>query len=158
MAAPVVTPPQYATGFKMPDGYSSRFVFKNKPTISLWELTVKPPGFDGGDLIDNTSMQNKKWRTRRVRHLITLTESSMVAYYDPDMFNDLIAQLNAEQAISQWWPDGSALAFYGALIKADFAELKEGEPPTVNCTIGPTNWDPAAGVEADPVFQPAAGT
>ena len=158
MAAPVVTPHQQSTGFKMGDGYYFRYVFQNKPNIALWEVTGKPPGLDGGELIDNTSMQNTHWRTRRTRHLITLTPSECTCYFDPDVFPDLLLMLNEEQSVTFWYPDNSAEAFFGAMTKAEWGEFREGDPPTVVVTVSPTNYDPVNGVEAAPVFQPAAGT
>jgi hypothetical protein len=142
----------------MEDGYQARYVFASKPTVSLWEVTVKPPGLDGGEPINTTTMQNTKWRTQAHRHLQTLAGSSCNFAYDPDVYNDLLSLVNTTTSVTVWWSDGSALAFFGFLQKLEFGELKEGEMPTAVGTIVPTNADPTTHVESGPVFQPAAGT
>lgn len=158
MAPPTVTPPGTPVGYKLGDGWRTLFTFQNKPSIQLWEVAVKPGGFDGGEKIDTTTMHNNKWRTMAPRHLFTLTDVTATCAYDPDMIPDLLSQLNLQQSITTTFPDNSKYAFYGFLQKAEFEENKEGEMPRMTVTVTPTNWDPVGGVEADPVFQPAAGT
>lgn len=158
MAAPSPSQRTTPTGFKMPDGYQALVSFGAQPTIQLWEKVVKPPGIDGKEAIDTTTMHNINWRTYAHRHLMTLTESQFTAAYDPDAYNDMLRAINRDDTITFHYPDGSSLAFYGFMQKLDFAELKEGEFPELTCTITPTNWDVQNGVEAAPTFTAASGT
>lgn len=158
MAAPATTTRQTPTGYKMPDGYQSFMTFANKPSLKVWERQVKPPGIDGGEPIDTTTMHNTAWRTREPRHLRTLDAANFMAAYDPESYSDLLTLINSNQAITIRFPDNSTLAFFGYLQKVEFGELKEGEMPEMTLSIVPTNWDSANKVEASPVFTGSAGT
>jgi hypothetical protein len=158
MAAPTVTARSTPSGFKLGDGYQTLLAFASKPSIQLWEKAVKPPGIDGGDGIDTTTMHNQVWRTKDTKHLKTLSESTMTVSYDPDSYNDILTLINKNDSITAHFPDGSALAFYGVLQKFEFGDLKEGEFPEATVSIYPTNYDPTGKVEAAPVFQAASGT
>jgi hypothetical protein len=159
MAAPPTTVRSAPTGFKLPDGYQTTISFALKPTVQFWERSVKPPGIDGGDPIDTTTMWNVSWRTRYARHLKTLTDCSGEAAYDPDCIPDLFAIINNVGGITIAFPDSSTLTFWGFLQKVEFGENKEGEMPVLNYTIVPTNQDPGAlGGTEPPVYTPAAGT
>lgn len=158
MAAPTPTPRQSPTGIKLKDGFSTKITFATKPAISLWEKTVTPPGIDGGDAIEQTTMHNTTWRTFASRSLKTLTDASFTAAYDPICFTDLLALINLETTITVTFPDGSTYAFYGYLRTFEPQEVSEGEQPEANCTITCTNFDPSAHVEAAPVLASVAGT
>ena len=158
MAAPTPTARGTPAGIKLEDGYQTLITFASHPTIKFWEKTVKPPGLDGGDGIDTTTMHNVTYRTFDTKHLKTLTESVLTGPYDPDVFTTLVAQININQACTTKFPDGSTLTYYGAITKAEIGEHKEGELPEMTITIKPTNWDPTGFVEAAPVFTAATGT
>lgn len=158
MAAPIPTPRVKPTGFKMPDGYRTLITFRINPAIQLWEKNVKPPGLDGGDKIDTTTMHNDVWRTYEHRSLKTLTDASAACAYDPQVWNGLLELINFVTSITITYPDHATLTFWGYLQKAEVEEHKEGEMPMINATIAPTNWDDVNFVEAGPVFVPAAGT
>ena len=158
MAAPTPTPRVIPVGFKQPDGFKTLITLSSNPAIQLWEKTVKPPGIDGGEKIDTTTMLNTTWRTFAQRQLRTLVDSTAACAYDPDVFTALVAEVNLPQTITITFPDKSTLAFYGFMQKAEAQENKEGEMPMVDVTITPTNWDYVNGVEAAPTFTPAAGT
>jgi hypothetical protein len=104
-------------------------------------------------------MWNTTWRTRYARHLKTLTDCTGEAAYDPDCIPDLQTIINNVGGVTVHFADGSTLDFWGFLQKVDFSEHKEGEMPTLNYTIVPTNQDLATlGSTQGPVFTPAAGT
>lgn len=136
------------------DGYQTLISFTSNPAVKLKEKSVTPPGIDGGDLIDTTTMRNTTWRTADGRALKTLTESSFVAAYDPVVYNELNAMINVNQEIEITFPDGSKLKFWGIMRVFQPNELTEGEQPTANVTISPTNKN-AAGVETGPTYTPA---
>jgi hypothetical protein len=158
VAAPSATPRVDPSGIKLKDGYSTLITFARDTDVGLWEKTVTPPGLDGGDSIEQTTMHNDDWRTFAPRSLVTLTEMSFVAAYDPNVYTSVLALVNVEDTITVTFPDGSTLAFYGYLKMFEPSELTEGEQPEATVTIVPTNWDPAGDVEAAPVMTSVAGT
>lgn len=158
MAAPTPTVRQTPDGIKLKDGYQSLITLSNDPDIALWEKTVQPPGLDGGDPIDQTTMHNVTWRTMAPRALVTMTEHTVVCAYDPVIYTSILAQLNVEQTITITFSDGSTLAFFGFIRLFDFAELEEGTQPEVTVTFTPTSWDNVNKVEAGPALAEVAGT
>jgi hypothetical protein len=142
----------------MPDGYRTVFSLSLLPTTSFWEKEVKPPGVDGGEAVDTTTMRNNKWRTYGARHLKTLTEMTCNVAWDPDVYTQIVNTLiNNNAAITVWFPDGSSLSWYGYMVKFDPGEHKEGEMPIASMTLRPTNTDETT-AEQSPVLTPAAGT
>lgn len=157
MAAPTPTARQTPTGLRLTDGHSTKITFARSPAISLWEITVKPPGIDGGDEIDTTTMHNVLWRTRQPRQLRTLTESTFTAAYDPNVYNTILSNLNVNDQITCRFPDGSTLAFWGYLKAFEVNDHTEGEQPEATVTIVPTNQDDD-GAEQAPVMTSVSGT
>lgn len=158
MGVPTTTARQTPAGIKLDDGYQTVIAFAADPDVSLWEMTVQPPGLDGGDPIETSTMHNANLRTMSSRQLKTMTPMTTTAAYDPNLYNNLNALINVETSITVIFPDGSTLAFFGFLQKFDPSELKEGEMPTASITIVPTNVDPATGTEAEFVLTSAVGT
>lgn len=155
---PTTTPRVTPTGIKIDDGHSTKIAFSRNPDINFWEKTVTPPGIDGGDAIDTTTMHNVTWRTFSPRKLKTLTEMKTEVQYDPIAYDELRDLINVEDSITVTFPDGSTLSFFGYLKSFEPGELSEGEPPMATITIQPTNQDPTTGAEAAPVLVSVAGT
>ena len=158
MAAPTPTARTAPTGIKLKDGFSTLYTFSRKPNVNLWEKTVTPPGVDGGDSIEQTTMFNTRWRTQAPRALLTLTESSFNAAYDPGVLTDIVEMINIEQTITARFPDGTTWAFFGYLKTFQPGENSEGAQPEASCTIVPTNFDPVGKVEAGPALASVTGT
>jgi len=159
MAAPALTARVLPVGKYLGDGYSTKIAFSLDSDVSFWEKTVKPPGLDGGDEIDTTTMHNIDFRTFLPRQLITLTESTTRVAYDPNVYNNIISNLlNREGSVTHHFPDGSTLSYYGYLKTFEPADCVEGEQPEADISIVCTNWDPSADVEAAPVLTSVAGT
>lgn len=157
-AAPTPTARVAPSGIKLDDGFRCVKTFASDTNLEIWEKGVKPPGWDGGDAIETSTMHNVTYRTMASRALRTLTESTVRFAYDPscyDAFEDLI---NLETTITDTFPDGSTLAYYGFLKDVEFDELVEGEQPEGTATIVPTNFDPVNKVEAGPALSSVAGT
>jgi hypothetical protein len=155
---PVATARGTPSGIKLDDGFRTLVTFASNPTISFWEKAVTPPGLDGGDAVETTTMHNLTYRTMSPRHLKTMTSTTMTAAYDPAVYTSIVALINVKTTVTVTFPDGSTLAFFGFLQKFDPGELKEGDQPTASITFTPTNQDPTTGVEAAPVLVSVAGT
>lgn len=156
----------FPTGIKLDDGYQTIIHFAEDPNVSLWEKSVKPPGLDAGDPIDTTTMRNATWRTQSPRALVTLTEMTIVAAYDPVMYDRAVGDLggavspggypgllNVPTTITVEFPDSTKLAFYGYMRLFEPQDHEEGTQPTANVTIVPTNQDPSDGSEQPPVIE-----
>jgi len=139
---------------RLDDGYQTLVSFASDPTVLFYEKTVTPPGVDGGGETDTTTMLNTVWRTRNPKALITLSNGSMVVAYDPACFPEIIALVNVNNLITITFPDGDTLAFWGWLDSFTPGEHTEGEQPTAEITIVPSNQN-ASGVETAPVHTPA---
>lgn len=151
MAAPTPTA-RLESGFApLGDGFSTKVTFAADPNVSLWEKTVQPPGMDGGDPVDTTTMFNGTYRTMRPRSLITLTEHKFTAAYDPVIYIELLALVNVETTITVTFPDASTIAFYGYLKAFEPSDIEEGTQPEGDVTIVPTNWDATNSTEEGPV-------
>lgn len=158
MAAPTPMARGVPAGKFLENGFSSLITIASSPTISFWEKTVQPPGWDGGDAIETTTMHNVVVRTMAPRTLKTLTPVTSKVAYDPVVNNDLKNHINRRTTITIEYSDGSTLAFHGFLQKFDPDELSEGEQPTGTVTIVPTNQDPTTGEETLPVLTNVTGT
>jgi hypothetical protein len=154
---------QPATGsFKLPDGYQSLITINPYPAIAFWEKSVKPPGIDGKEAIDTTTMLNLAWRTFHSRSLKTLTEAGGKVAYDPNVIPVLFDIINVDTTFTYEWPDQGTLAFYAFLQSFEFDDLEEGKFPEATIKITPTNYyfDPSTSTyyEEGPVWTHGSGT
>lgn len=158
MGTPANTSRVAPVGVKLGDGYSTKIAFAADSDVSFWEKTVQPPGHDGGDAVETTTMHNTTVRTFGARNLITMTESSVTAAYDPVVYDQILALVNVEGAITIHFPNGDTLDFFGYLKDFIPQPHAEGAQPEANITIVPTNVDPSDGSEASPNYITSAGT
>jgi len=158
MAVPATTARVTPNGLKLDDGHSTKIAFAGAPSLDIWERTVTPPGAEAGDAIDTTTMHNVRVRTKASKTLMDITDMSGTAAYDPEAWDDIVAQIGVEQAITCHYPTGATLDLFGFLKTATPSEFTEGEMPTLSYTIVATNWDPTNRVEQLPVFTPGTGT
>jgi hypothetical protein len=99
-------------------------------------------------------MHNDEYRTKAPKSLKTLTSGSFNAAYDPAILDELIAMVNVNQSIVITYPDGSTWTFWGWIDEAAPGSIVEGEQPTIDITVIPSNQD-AAGAEIAPVYAAA---
>lgn len=159
MAAPSVTAVGAAAGIMMDDGHPTKIAFSRLPTVSLKEVSVQPPGVDGRDPIDITTMRSTRWTSRAPRTLLEMSDGSAEVAYDPNAYNQIVdTLLNQEGSVTWHFPDGTTMAAWAFLQKFEPNEHTEGEMPTANITIVVTNYDPTNRVEAGPVITSVAGT
>jgi hypothetical protein len=158
MAAPAHTVHGTPPGKELRDGVGTTIVFALVPNVNFWETELTPPGREGGEPIDNTSLLNTVYRTRRAPVLVEGVIISGSAKYDPKITSDLNNLLNKEGACTLWWPDGSYYDFFGYLKSWKYDGHKEKTLPTAKFEIVQTFWDPVNGVEAAGVYHDAPGT
>ena len=135
------------------DGFSTTFKLgaSDSSTVThLYEKEVTPPGYDGGGMIDITTMHNTKYRTRSPKSLLTVTEITVTAAYSATSYTALLSDLLVNQQITVTFPDASTVVFYGWLDSFKPGANKEGEMPTAEVTIIPSNQN--AGVETAPAI------
>lgn len=135
---------------RLDDGFSTLIEFSEDSDVQMWEKEVQPPGADGGGENDTSTMRNTTWRTKAPKGLISLSPASAVVAYDPAVYDEIIAMLNVNQQITITFPDASTLVFWGWIDKFTPNALKEGEQPTANVEIIPSNQN-GSGVETAPV-------
>lgn len=158
MTAPAKITRVTPTGRRLEDGFRTLIAFAVDPDILLWEISVQPPGVDAGEFINISTQHQTRWRQFATRSLITLTDGSFVAAYDPALIPLLVAIAGVEGAVTILYPNLAALSFYGALRLWDADSMEEGTMPQGTGTVGCTNTDPITGAEEGPVLSaPPAG-
>ncbi len=160
MASPTTVARVAPTGKKVKEGQGASIAFSRRPGINFWEVTIKPPGQDGGEAVEQTSQLNTTYQQFAARVLSKSTECTVNASYDPDAVNEIKNYLlNATSgSFTIHFPDGSTLDVWGYLQKYEFEDFKMGEQPRITLTIMPTNTDPSTGAEAGPVLTSVSGT
>lgn len=171
MAAPANTNrlSPLALGFgPLPNGYRAFIAFENAPSLAVFEKAVTPPGMDGGEPIDITTMHNVRSRTKAPRHLIEPTDTSMRVGYNTIVWDDTHAQditeetiedlINDNQSITVSFPDGATYDFFGWLKSWTPSEMEDGIFPEADMVIVQSNWDHINCVESVAVFTPGVGS
>ena len=125
----------------MKDGFKTLITFAAQAGVEFCEKEVTPPGLDGGGEIDTTCMKNVTLRTKSPKSLITLTESSITASYDPLVYNKILSLINVNNLITITFPDGETIKFWGWLNTFTPGDNVEGEQPTAEITLIPSNVD-----------------
>ena len=136
---------------RIDDGHATLITFAADSDVQLWEKEVTPPGVSGGGANDTTTMNNTAWRTFAPKKLKTLTEMSFVAAYDPKVYDEIVLMCNDNQLITITFADGSKLAFWGWINEFTPNRIVEGEQPTAEVTIIPSNQNDS-GVEVAPDY------
>lgn len=124
---------------RMDDGFATLIEFAENSAVKMYEKEVTPPGVIGGGENDTSTMQNTTWRTKSPKSLKTLGESSLVVAYDPAVFDDIVEMVNVNQLITITFPDDSTLAFWGWIDEFTPNACVEGEQPTADVKIIPSN-------------------
>lgn len=163
MAAPTPTTRVAPTGIKLERGYQCLITIALKTNIDFWEVNLTPPGFEGGEPIDQTTQFNSLFMTYLPQALINQTPVNLSAAYDPVVINQLFASgaklvLNVNTTITFRFGDGSTIAFYGWLRSFIPQEVSPPNQPRANIVIQASNFDPVNRVEAGPAVTSVAGT
>jgi hypothetical protein len=142
---------------RLDDGFSTIISLQNAPGIHLYERDVTPPGITAGGPIETTTMRNTTWRTMSPRALKSLSQVSSTVAYATDAYPVLIAQIGVNQQITVTFPDESYIRFWGWVEEFTPAANTEGEQPTANLVIQPSNHD-NNGLEVAPIYSETAAT
>jgi hypothetical protein len=154
MAAPTPVVRTAPTGKRLKNGYRVSIGFSTNLTVKLWEISIKPPGIDGGDSINVTTQWESTWEAHAARALKRMTDGTFKFGYDPAFWSSIVALVNVEQTITLGLPNGGTLTFYGYAKSFEFDELQNGTMPTGTGAFVATNYDPVNDVAADPVYTP----
>lgn len=141
------------------DGFPTTVAFTglSGPNVTFWEIETQPPGIDGGEPINITTMRNTALRTRAPRHLYDVTPVSIRAAYDPTVYDTIIANVNVNVEIITTMPDGATITWWGYLQRFVPEPNREGQQPVAAITLVPTNLN-NSGVETAPVTMAGSGT
>ena len=126
------------------DGHSTTITFNalgSGVTLLAKEISLTPPGIEGGGSNDTTTMRNIKWRTKQPKRLLELTDGALEFQYDPAVYDQILTIINQNDLITVNFPDGSTLDFYGWLNNFTPGAHVEGEMPTATGTIHCSNQD-----------------
>ncbi len=136
------------------DGFSTTISFSSGGSgisVFMAEKTVTPPGISGGGANDVTTMRNTEWRTMAAKKLKTLTNSSVSVAYDPAIYDEILELIQTNQLITVTFPDDATVDFWGFLDEFTPGDSVEGEQPTADIVIIPTNRN-ESGVEVAPAY------
>lgn len=142
------------------DGFPTTIEFDVASGVTLTqyfkEKSVTPPGISGGGENDTTTMRNTTWRTKQPKALITLTNCTFTASYDPAVLDIIVSELiNVNGLITITFSDGSTWAFYGWLDEFTPGACEDGSQPEATCTIICSNQQ-SNGDEVAPDYAAAA--
>lgn len=158
MAAPVATVRALPLAVRLDCGYQSVICFRSLPGLAIFEKTVQPPGFDGGDAIKTTTMLNEFYESKAPQRLVGHDDGVVVAAYDPHVMSALENLINVPDSITWGYPDGSGEVYWAYLQKVAKSALVKDQQPEMTLTIVVTNWDPVNCVEHGPIFIQGTGS
>lgn len=159
MSAPTPTARLAPPGTKLEDPFPTTVAISGSANINLWELSVKPPGVDGGDGIDTSTMFNTVYHTMSPRVLKKITDCTGKHAYDPAVLPDIVAVINQPRSITVHFSTGQTWTFWGYLksfTPSDNARV--GSMPEADTVFVVTNEDPTTKTEEAPIYQAASGT
>ncbi len=139
---------------RIDDGHPTTVAFSagsSGITFLMYEKGVTPPGVSAGGENDTTTMRNDTWRTKAPKSLKSLMPSSFTGAYDPEVLEEVNEMVGVNQEIVITFPDSSTWTFWGWMDEFIPNEIVEGEQPTANVTIIPSNQD-ASGDEIAPEY------
>lgn len=139
-------------------GPGCKMTFAGDTDLTIYEVTVKPWGVDGGDPINITTQWNTEVVTKAEQRLKEITDGQITFAYDPTSWIEGYGQVNTNNSTTFLWPEGSTLDVWGYLKDLDYDPLSREEMPMGTATVVATNWDPVGKVEARPVITSVTGS
>lgn len=115
--------------------------------------SVKLPALNGGPPIDTHTMYNQQVVTKAAQGLVEYDDMTMQCQYDIQAYAAIAAYaVNQNRWFEVLLPDASAFSFWGCLYKFDPAELRKGEFPLAEVTVGLLNRIGTTGTETGPTI------
>jgi hypothetical protein len=145
-------------GRKMGAGYPMLVTFSLDPDLEVFPIEVTPVGVEGLPSVDTTTQWNVRYSTQHLSPLVKGTDGHMTAMYDPISIVSLVAMTGIPQVITEHYPTGDSICYYGAVQSAVKGPLKRGTLPTMEVKWQATFEDPSDCSEQPIVFTPGAGT
>lgn len=158
MTAPSPTPRVTPTGNMLENGYQSLITLAVDTNIDIWEKTATPPGYDGGEPINITTMHNQNVITKDLNALFEVTDLTIVAAYARLTYTQLLSVINVNTTVTFWFPDGGSWCAFGGVRSAIPSANERGSQPEMTVVIAITNVDPATGAEELPVTSSGVGS
>jgi hypothetical protein len=118
------------------------------PELYLRARSVKLPALNGGSPIDTHTMYNREFVTKAAQGLAEYEDLTMQCQYDVKAYVQIyLNALNVNRFYKVLLPDKSMFSFWGCMYKFDPAELRKGEFPLAEVTVGLLNRAGTAGTE-----------
>lgn len=138
----------------MPDGYRTRVTFSDFPVVYFWIKKITPPGYEGGEPIDTTTMDNETYMSKYPKSLIDITNSTLTVTYDPAFYSIAEDMVNVPTFITFEFPDDATVTDYGWVQSFKPNEHSIGEQPTaaVVLAFGNEIFDPDTFTEYGPSY------
>lgn len=141
------------------DGYSTivKIFSTDGDAVELTTLlrarSVKLPAMNGGTPIDTHTMLNQQVITKAAQGLVEYDDMTMQCQYDIGVYIDIDALIiNRNKWYEVSLPDNSKFKFWGCMYKFDPAELRKGDFPLAEVTIGLLNRVGSTGTEVGPTI------
>lgn len=154
---PTATTRLTPVGLPQEDGHSTLITFLADPDVSFWEKIVQPFGLEGGPPIEQTSMHNVAFTTKRAQHLIDVEAGASEVSYKGAIYDQIKALINTETVITYKLPDNTKWCKHGYLRSFKPTRNSKGNQPMANIVIEAINLD-SAGAEFGPNQITSAGT
>lgn len=147
MAVPSPVARQDPIQEKLKNGYRALITPHDDPNISFYEIETGLPGLMGPPLINTSTQHNDTVQTFAPGALVTMEEFTCRVAYNPILYDEIIAMLNDEQALTNTFPNGGTLTYWGVIRGFKPDGLVNGTFPTAALTVGCTNVNPSTGAE-----------
>ena len=130
------------------EGFPTKVTFTSDQLTSgvvtmevMEEKEVTPPGISGGGANDTTTMRNTRMRTRHPKKLVTLTAMTLTVAYEPSVYDEIMAMVNDNQAITVTFSNDTTLLFWGWVDSFIPDSIVEGSQPLATIVLEPSNMD-----------------
>jgi hypothetical protein len=134
------------------DGIQTLVFMSGLPRDLYGEIEVTPPGVTGRGPIDMVGLRQVEWATQAPKSIKNLTPVNAKAMYDPAIIPSVWNLLQINQQIQIQFPNGARLVFWGWLEEMNLDPHSEGNRPTLNWVIQPSNLNTQC-VETGPTWQ-----
>ena len=145
-------------GIYLKNGWKSLITLASLPTLEIWEINMAAPGIDGGEPIDITTQHTDTLVQREPNSLIDITPFDVECAFDPIIYTRALTYINKKDTITDRFPDGTTLAFYGWFQRFSSPRLSRGVLPTMTLTVCPANAHPTTGAEEAFTLTNVSGT